>query len=59
MRFVKIKSNGKEFIHHIPRKWNNSEVKQELGDLFPIERVTSIPASKVSKREKSEVFKTI
>lgn len=57
MRFVKIKSNGKEFIQHVPKKWNNARVKEELGDLFPIEGVKSIPISEVPKKEISEVYR--
>lgn len=57
MRFVKIKSRGLESIYHVPKKWNNKRVKSELGDLFPIEKITSVPESKVPKKELAEVYK--
>ncbi len=57
MRFVKIKSRGLESIYHVPKKWNNKRVKSELGDMFPIEKITSIPESKVPKKELTEVYK--
>lgn len=57
MRFVKIKSNGNEFVQHVPKYWSNSRVKEELGDIFPIEKISNVPMSKVSKRDKSIAFR--
>ena len=55
-RFVKIKSENTSAIYHVPKKWSNKRVKEELGGLFPVDKVTSVPISKVPRKELKMVY---
>lgn len=50
MREVKIKSEHVEFTQKVPKDWSNKRVKNELKDLMPIDKVTSIRNSKKKKK---------
>lgn len=58
-KFVKIKSNGSEFIQHVPKSWNNSRIKEELGDIFPIDGIKRMAKKDVPKSELKQVYKNI
>ena len=50
-KFVKIKSNGSEFVQHVPKSWNNSRIREELGDIFPIDSIKQMAKKDVPKSE--------
>ena len=39
-------------VDHVPKKWSNKRVKEELGDLIPIDKVKSVPKKNVKKKDK-------
>ena len=51
-RYVSIEHDGKGFIQHVPKKWSNKRVKEELGDLIPIDKVKSVPKKNVKKKDR-------
>lgn len=55
-RFVKIKSENTNGVYHVPENWDNKRVKSELGELFPVDKVTNIPLSKVPEKELRKVY---
>ena len=39
-------------VDHVPKKWSNKRVKEELGDLIPIDKVKSVPKKNVKKKDR-------